>query len=294
MKLVRLAVLTAAAAVTVPLVALGAPSARADSYTVPFKDADSVGTIGFCDKDNKPLTSGSILDVPFAFKAVSDQAAPKAYAIVGRKATLYAYSPIKNVPPGSWISYQMMPSSVYTDVKHPMAAAGYGEPPLQYQVTGAPPTWDGLVQLRILLSAPNTPQRMKPYPTAVIRVTGTTWVMVQGNRNPDCAAGTAQNSNQTLGKGEPTAPPSWAANATTDPSAQASASAQASKDVASIVPSPSPTDSGSVGSDGSTQAAGQSAGSTSVPNVLPIALALLGGTAIGVAAFAWFAARRQS
>ena len=116
--------------------------------------------------------------------------------------------------------------------------------------------------------------------------------MVQGNRNPNCTAGTAENLNQALGGHEPTAPPSWAANATSDPQVKASASAEASKDVASILPTPSGSDVS--GSDGSTQAASQGSGSTSVPNILPIALALLGGTAIGIAGFAWFAARRNS
>jgi hypothetical protein len=173
-----------------------------------------------------------------------------------------------------------------------MAAAGYGEPPLQYHTTGAPPTWDGLVQFRILLSAPNTPQQLHPYPTAVVRVTGTKWVMVQGNRNPSCTAGTAVNLNQALGGKEPTAPPSWAANSTANPQAKASASAEASKNAASVDPSASASD--GAGNDTSAQAAAAQAGSSSAPNILPIALALLGGTVLGVAGFAWFAARRGS
>jgi hypothetical protein len=184
----------------------------------------------------------------------------------------------------------MAPSSVYTNTKQPMVAAGYAEPPLEYQVTNAPPKWDGLVQFRILLSAPNTPQLMQPYPTAVIRVTGDRWVMVQGNTSPNCAAGKAVNMNQVLGGKEPATPPAWAANSTANPQAKASASAADAAGVASSLPSP--TDDQAPG--GSATNASAADGASASASILPIALALLGGTVIGVGAFAFFASRRGS
>jgi len=285
MKLVTTAALLGAAAVSAGALLLSAGPAYAD--TVPFKDPNSVGTLGFCTKDDKPLTQGSILDVPFAFKAVSNVPAPKAYAIKGGKATLYIYSPIKGVQPGDWVSYQLVPSSLYTNTKMPMVGAGYAEPPLEYPVTNAPPTWDGLMQIRMLLSAPNTPQLMQPYPTAVIKVTGHSWKLIAGNFTPDCAAGKAVNMNQVLGGKEPTAPPSWAANSTANPSARASASAGD----ASVIPSDIPSTGSTDGSGGSTDASAVQ-GSSQPVNILPIAIALLGGTAIGIAGFAYVVSRK--
>ena len=247
--------------------------AQADQQ-LPFKDANAVGLIGFCDADNKPVTSGHVRDVPFAVKAVSTVPAGKAYAVNGRKAALYATSPNKDLDPGLWSPYQMTSSSFYSNPAHPMASAGFGEPPLEYHVTGTPPTLDNLVQLRMYLSAPTAVPYIQKYPTAVIRVQGDTWVMVAGDRSPDCTAGSAKNINQVLGKGEPTAPPTWAANA----------AVVAKPGASSPAPSSGSTDAG--GTSDPAAAAGAAGGSalsassrSSSPNVLPVALGLLLGTA---------------
>lgn len=255
---------------------------------LPFKDPNSVGLIGFCNADNKPVTEGSIRDVPFVVKAVSNTPAGKAYAVNGRKAALYATSPNKQLDPSLWSPYQMTPSTFYSNAKKPMAAAGYGEPPLEYHVTGAPPTLDNLVQLRMYLSAPNTTPYIQKYPTAVVRIEGDRWVMVAGDRNPDCTAGTAKNINQVLGKGEPSAPPTWAANAAAKPGGGSSspASAEPSGNGSSTDPS---TTGGGAGGD---QAASASSRSTSPPNVLPIAAGLLLGTAAIAAIVVALANRR--
>lgn len=268
--------------------ALLASPAQADQE-LPFKDPNAVGLIGFCDSDNKPVTSGHVRDVPFAVKAVSTVPAGKAYAGTGRKAALYATSPNKDLDPGLWSPYQMTPSTFYSNPAHPMASAGFGEPPLEYHITGTPPTLDNLVQLRMYLSAPNTAPYIQKYPTAVIRVEGDRWVMVAGDRNPDCAAGTAKNINQVLGTGEPTAPPTWAANAATVPKAGGSSTA----------PSGSSADA-SGGSDSAAAAAGADGGSavsasarSSSPNVLPVALGLLLGTAVIAVVVVALANRRR-
>jgi hypothetical protein len=281
--------LAAAVLLSVPVVATVPGTASADTGSVPFKDVNAVGVVGFCDKDNKPVTSGNIRDVPFAMKAVSSAAAPPAYAIQGRKAALYAYSPIKNVAPGDWSPYQMTMSSFYSNPAHPMSAATYRDPALEGHVTGVPPTWDGLVQMRLLLTAPNTMPRIQPYPAAVLRVTGDRWVMVAGDRTPACASGKATSITTLLlpASAVPTAPPSWAANA--------------------AKPTPTSTQSGSGASQGAA-AGGPSDGQTTLDpadtnaaatesntsSVAPIAALLLGATVVGVGLFAWFASRRDS
>jgi hypothetical protein len=271
---------------------LATSPAHADE-ALPFKDPNAVGLIGFCDANNKPVTSGHVRDVPFAVKAVSNTPAGKAYAVTGRKAALYATSPNKELDPSLWSPYQMTPSTFYSNAKHPMAAAGFGEPPLEYHITGAPPTLDNLVQLRMYLSAPNTTPYIQKYPTAVIRVEGDRWVMVTGDRSPDCTAGTAKNINQVLGKGEPTAPPTWAANAAaaTKPGASAGAPSASASGTDASGAGGEPTASGGAGGGDSEVSA--SSRSSSAPHVLPIALGLLLATAAVAVVVVALASRRK-
>ena len=172
MSVRRLVAGAGALALTTVGLLIGAGPAHADAYVVPFKDANVNGQLGFCDKNDKPITSGNIRDVPFAVKTVSTVAAPKAWQVKGRKAVLYGFSAVKNQPPGQWIADQMSPASLYSNTAVPMAAMTYADSPLEYHTTGNPPLWDGLVQLRMYFTAPNTQMHIQPYPAAVIRVTG--------------------------------------------------------------------------------------------------------------------------
>ena len=180
---------------------------------LPFNDPNVSGQLGFCDKANHPITSGNIGDVPFVWKAVSTVAAPKAYVGPEGKATLFAYSPIKNVSPGQWSPYQLTSSAYYSNSKHPMVQATYADAPLEFQTTGFPPTLDGLVQIRMLFSAPNRVPLTSPYPAAVLRVNGDQWTLVSGDRTPDCGAGKSVSvATVRMPNQQPTAPPKWAAN----------------------------------------------------------------------------------
>ncbi len=281
-----LAVAAVAAALS-PLVA--AAPARADT-TLPFKDANVVGSIGFCDKANKPVTSGNIRDVPFVFKAVSDTAVPKAWAPPLGKAALYAFSPVKDVNPGEWSPYQMTASSLYTNPAHPMTAATYRDAPLEYQTTGFPATLEGLVQLRMYYSAPNQQAHLQPYPAAVIRVTGQTWSMVAGDRNPACTAGRATSISTVRLPASmlPSSAPSWAANA--KPSVTPSSSA-APGATSSATPGAAASDGSVLNADGT---AASSTSSTSSASIWPIALGMLGVTVLGAGGFALWAARRPT
>lgn len=287
----------AAAALTVLLLLLLsnialAPLAHADG-AVPFTDPNAQGSVGLCDKDGRPLLSGNIKDVPFAFKAVSTQAAPKAYQVKGRTATLMAFSALQGLAPGDWTSYTMIQSTFYTDPRSPVAVADYNQPPLIYQTTGAPPLWDGLIQLRLIYGAPDNPPLDHPYPAAVIRVSGSTWTLVQGDKNPPCASATGRNLNSVVADPSRlrTAPPTTAANASPAPS-KASASADPSSSSASAAPTESlSSTSGDAGAD--TTASQGAAGSRPMAGVLVVVVAGMTGLAlIGGLVWALLARRR--
>jgi len=164
----------------------GAPAVAASS--VPFNDVNASGYIGLCDKDRHPVTSGSVYDQPFVWTAVSSAPAPKGYA--RGKAVLVAFQPRKDVDPGEWSGRQLTASSTFTNPKHPMSQATYADDPLLFFVQAFPPKWDGLVQLRMYFSAPDTMPHRAPYPATTIRITGDRWTLVSGG-TAACAAGKA-------------------------------------------------------------------------------------------------------
>ena len=178
------------------------PASYADE-SVPYTDSNSVGTIGLCDKAGNTITSGNVHDRPFAFTVVSSAAAPAPYDVKGRKATLFAFQPRKDVVPGRWSGDSLTASSEYSNAKHPMAAGTLRDFSLTDYLESFPVRWDGLVQLRMYLSAPNTSILKLPYPTTDIRVSGDTWTVVRGGTG-DCSVGKA-TSNEVAVFG--TAPP---------------------------------------------------------------------------------------
>src|SRR5262245_27340707 len=95
-------VLIAGAAALAVVVAVTLVVVLRGSGGVPYKDARSVGLISLFDRAGKPLTGGKVTDRPFAWRAVSSQKAPAPYAREGRKATLVAFQPRRNVDPAGW------------------------------------------------------------------------------------------------------------------------------------------------------------------------------------------------
>jgi hypothetical protein len=162
----------------------------ASAETLPFTDASTSAAIGFCDRGGHPITSGSIADRPFSWTAVSSAPAPEAFRKKGSRTTLYAFQPRQNVDPSQWSGKQLTAASTYSNANHPMAAGTLMDAAM-VDFTSIAPLWQGLVQVRMYYSAPNTPQHSRPYPAAVIRVTGTTWTLVSGDQNPDCRSGTS-------------------------------------------------------------------------------------------------------
>lgn len=188
-----LAGVAVAAAAVVP--AVGAASAT----NVPFTDHNAVGYIGLCNTFGQSITSGSLLDDPFVWTAVSSAPAPSGYEQA--KATLYVFQPRQNVDPGQWSGEQVTGSSTFTNPSHPMVQATSGDTPL-ISVDGAfPPRWNGLYQLRIYFTGVNLEPYTQHYPATVIQVTGNKWSVVQGGTVP-CNSGKA-TSSEVAGLNDP-------------------------------------------------------------------------------------------
>jgi hypothetical protein len=179
------AILTSIASLTV---LAGAGAASAGTPTVPFKDANAVGTLTFCNKANEPITHGSIYTQPFAWKTISSSEAPAGYRGTGSRATLVVYQPIKFVDPGDWTGGQLTGASSFSNPMHPNVQATDVDSPLTGFVHAYPLHWDGLVEVRMIFSAVEQGSYTTTYPAAILRVTGHTWRLVEGGGTP-CSAG---------------------------------------------------------------------------------------------------------
>ena len=106
------------------------------------------------------------------------------------RATLDVFQPIQYVNPGDWTGYELTDDSIFSNPVHPMAQATYADAPLIWPDKSMPPYWEGLYELRMVFSAVNKQPYDFTYPTAVIRVTGNTWTLVQGGGS-SCTDGSA-------------------------------------------------------------------------------------------------------
>jgi hypothetical protein len=268
-----LSLLGAAGALAEPFGAPLTGLAAAASSNAPYTDPTAVGSIGLCNQAGQQITSGSVTAQPFAWRAVSTQAAPAPYNNAGRTATLVAYQPLQGLPPGDWSGTQMTSSSRYSNAASPMAAATAADQSLQDIIEAYPPRWDGFLQLRIYLGTVNEQAYTLHYPALNIQVTGNTWQAVGGSP-VNCASGTSVSLESEVLPSSTTSAP------TTSPTTAASAGATGTSD--STTPSTDPHPSGSKGaSGGSALASGAPAaddaspGSDHLPLVLGVALAIL-------------------
>jgi uncharacterized membrane protein YgcG len=179
----------ARAAVTLAAVAVGVLSASAPfaaaapaspGFKVPFKDTNVDGWLTFCNRNNQPVTSGSLDTVPFAWKIVGSAPPPAGYRSSAARATLYAYQPIKYVDPGNWSGVALTAASSFTNPDHPVVQATNADQPLIGFTQGYPAHWDGLVDIRMMFTAIAKPQLQTPYEAAVLRISGNTWTLVEG------------------------------------------------------------------------------------------------------------------
>jgi hypothetical protein len=161
--------------------------------TVPWTDPHVHGSLTLCNRDDKPVTSGSLLTVPFVWSAVSSSAAPTGYT----GAYLVVYQPIQYVDPADWSGYQLTDESVFSNRTTPKAQATNADLPLLFADHNYPPHWDNLYQLRMYFTGVNKQAITETYPAAVVRVSGNQWSLVQGGSTP-CNSGTATSLESVM------------------------------------------------------------------------------------------------
>jgi hypothetical protein len=282
-RYVRSAAAVSAAAVA-GLLALGAgvlTAAPAAAAAVPYHDPQAKGYIAFCDDHGRSITAGNVNDLPFAAMAISSEAAPAAYQVKGRRATLFMYQPRKDVPPGDWSGQQISGTSLYGTPSHPTVQITTGDKALGQALYAFPPQWQGLMQLRMYLSAPNKQVYRLQYAATDIRISGQFWQAVDGGTIA-CSSGSATSTEKLLLPPSSFPKPSTAA---ARPSAGAG--------------SPSAAGGGSSGSSGSTGGAvaapdgSPNASAAGDSSVSPVLVGLLGVAIGGAAALGIVAARNR-
>jgi cytoskeletal protein RodZ len=272
-----------ALALGIALSLVAAPAAQAD--TVPYTDPGSIGVIGLCDKNLKPITLGNIDDHPFVWRAVSSVKAPNGYSVQHGSATLLAYQPQAKLAPDQWNGDTLTAASSYTNLNYPMAQSTDQDFSLNDYLKEQPPMLNGLVQLRMYFAAPEMPALNSKYPTAEIKVSGSKWTLVRGGNVP-CNKGDSQSSEllPTYQIGPPPSP--------TPAGSHASAGAKANGSTTSS--SAGPSGSAPTSTDKSTS-------STNVKDVAKKsdgggsggAIALLLALVVAVAGGAWYFVRQR-
>jgi hypothetical protein len=187
---------------------------------VPYTDTRAVGSIGLCNAAGQAITKGSIHDVPFVTKAIDSTPAAAPYNGPGETATLFIYQPRQSVLPAEWHGEQLGASSRSSTPQHPTAIMTAGDGPLAAALADYPPQWDGFMQLRIFLGAPNQPIYNSTYDATDIKITGDTWQVVRGDSVP-CGNGQSVSLEQVLASSFPqlTASPSASGGSAGTPNA---------------------------------------------------------------------------
>jgi hypothetical protein len=250
---------------------------------VPWTDSSVTGFLGLCDSHGQPVESGSLDAAPFVTRAVSSVAAPSPYGEAGRTATLYAFQPRQDLPPGKWSGDMLTASTRYTNPAHPMAEATGGDLSLADFVSEFPPSWDGLIQLRLYLGAPSQPPLTVSYASTTVKVTGSTWSVVSGG-TASCTSGQATSIESLLLpkkalKVHPVAShpvtPATASSTAGQPGPASSGAGQAA---------------GATAAPSATRSASTSGGSTNMPELVLIAVMAVALAASGVS---WLRRRSQ-
>src|SRR5215469_12529553 len=112
------------ATVTLTALALGALSATApfaaasvtsSSSKVPFTDPNIHGWLTFCNRNDQPVTSGSLYTTPFVWKTISSPPPQPGYGNSKGRAALYGYQPLQYVNPGDWAGYELTGASSFSN-----------------------------------------------------------------------------------------------------------------------------------------------------------------------------------
>jgi hypothetical protein len=168
------------------------------AVVLPYTDANATGGITLCDAHGKAITSGPV-GSSLAATVVGGSAAVAPFNGDHRSAILTAYQPRKGIDPGNWSGQSMTGLSQYTNPKNPMAEILPRDYTLQGFLTAYPAQWDGLVQLRIYLKAPNQGTKNDTYAATTLKVTGSAWQQVGAAAGDVCKTGTATSIARILG-----------------------------------------------------------------------------------------------
>ena len=169
---------------------IGGSYASATSTSTPYTDPNATGAIGFCDKAGHAITHGSVNAKPFVWRAVSSKPADAPYNVPGRTATLLAYQPRKGLASSDWSGSQLTASTRYANAAHPTAVATAADESLGQFMMEFHPAWQGLLQVRMFLGAPNQTPQTFTYSATSIRIKGSSWSVV--NPTPvSCNSGQA-------------------------------------------------------------------------------------------------------
>jgi hypothetical protein len=164
---------------------------------VPYSDPRAVGSIGLCNAAGQAVTSGGINDVPFVAKAIDSTPAAAPYNGSGETATLFIYQPRQGIDPSNWYGEQFGASNPSSTPQHPTTTLTAGDGALAAALADYPPKWDGLMELRIYLGAPNEPIYNSTYDATDIKITGDKWQVARG-ASVSCGDGQSVSLEKSL------------------------------------------------------------------------------------------------
>jgi hypothetical protein len=170
---------------------------RGGEDRAPYDDARSSGLLTLCGPDGKPVTDGAVTDKPFASVVLGSTAAPAGYDGDGRVAVLYAHQPREGVEAGEFSGLQLIAPTAYADAAGPAAALAPTSTTLADFVAAYPATYDGYVQLRLVLSSPEGGALTGQYDTADLRIDGDRWHLVRGGSASCAGAADAVRTDST-------------------------------------------------------------------------------------------------
>jgi hypothetical protein len=145
----------------------------------PYGDPAAAGRLTLCGADGEAVTEGSTRDLPFAATVVGATAAADGYAAEGRTAAVFAYQPREGMAPSEWSGLQLTAPAAYDDPAVPQVSLTEADTALSQFVAAFPAAYDGWVQLRLYLGAPDQPVSSQHYDAVDLQVDGTSWRAVQ-------------------------------------------------------------------------------------------------------------------
>jgi hypothetical protein len=146
----------------------------------PYADPASTGGLTLCSADGKAVTEGRTGDKPFADVVLGETPLPSDADRDGAVATLYAYQPREGIAPGEYSGSAITAATVFTDPSRPATRVTADAWSVADFVTAFPASFQGYVQLRLVLGTPALGTLADGYDTADIKVDGDRWELVRG------------------------------------------------------------------------------------------------------------------